>query len=83
MFAKVAVFVAGVVFAPVLMTSLFRLLDLDNALPALAVAAVLVLIGVLKGGLLRWAAFGLAIGVIGFEVFVVWLLGHFDGVDPV
>lgn len=81
MLAKIAAVVAGVVAAPVIMTGLFRLLDLDSALPALAIAAVIALVCVLKGGLLRWAALGFVIGVVGFEVFIVWLLGQFDGID--
>ena len=72
MLAKVLAFAGGVAAAPLVFVALFRLTD--QVWPVLPVTVAIVAIGVLRGGLLRWAAAGFGVGVVGFEAVVVWAL---------
>ena len=74
--AKILAFAGGVLAAPFVVTGLFRLFE--TSWPVLPVTVAIVAIGVLRGGLLRWAAAGFGVGVVGFEAFVVWVLDHLD-----
>lgn len=74
MIGTVAAFVAGLVGAPFLTTLLYRTLPPGPTWVALAVTGVVVLFAVRRGGLLRWAAIGYVVGVLGFHAVVAWLI---------
>lgn len=74
--AKILAFAGGVVVAPFVVTGLFRLFE--TSWPVLPVTVAIVVVGVLRGGLLRWAAAGFGVGVVGFEAFIVWVLNRLD-----
>lgn len=77
MIGRVAAFVAGVLLAPAIVTGLFRVFE--TAWPVLPVTIAIVVVGVLKGGLLRWFALGFGAGVVGFEALLVLALDNLDG----
>ena len=76
MIANVAAAVGGFVVAQPLITALYRL-GLDARGVAIAVV-VICAFGVIKGGLLRWAAAGVAVGYVGFHVVVAYALDKLD-----
>lgn len=78
MIAKVLAFAGGVIVAPFLVTALFRVFE--TAIPVLPVTVAVVVVGVLKGGLWRWAAAGFGVGVIGFEAVILWVLHEWSEV---
>ncbi|HWL38098.1 MAG TPA: hypothetical protein VNQ77_18065 [Frankiaceae bacterium] len=79
MIAKIAAFVGGVILAPAIVTGLFRVFD--AAWPVLPVTIAIVVVGVLKGGLLRWFALGFGAGVVGFEALLVFALDNLDSAE--
>lgn len=73
---KLAAAVGGFLVAQPVTVALHRLLD--NPFYVLVATVVIIAVGVLKGGLLRWAALGYGIGYVGFEALIVWTLDKMD-----
>jgi len=73
---KLAAAVGGFLLAQPVTIALHRLLD--DPFYVLVATVVIVAVGVLKGGLLRWAALGYGIGYVGFEALIVWALDKLD-----
>lgn len=73
---KLAAAVGGFLVAQPVTVALHRLLD--NPFYVLVATVVIIAVGVLKGGLLRWAALGYGIGYVGFEALIVWALDKMD-----
>lgn len=74
MIGRVAAAVGGFLATQPLIVALYRL-GLDPRGVLIAVV-VLCAVGVLKGGLLRWAAFGVVIGYVGFHAALAWVLNE-------
>lgn len=78
MMLNAAAAVGGFVAAPAIVAFLVRI-GAPVQFVAIAVPAI-VLFGVVKGGLLRWAAIGFGVGFVGVAALIAWVLDqNLDG----